>query len=80
MTGKAVRRVPRAFERMAEGIAALHQQQADYPVSARCVLQRHNFRDLPNIVAAAHDAGLSTRVLHVCRRIVDGLQSSYPVG
>jgi MoaA/NifB/PqqE/SkfB family radical SAM enzyme len=55
----AVRRVPRAFERLAEGIQALRAERADYPVSARCVLQRTNFRDLPNIIEAAHQIGLS---------------------
>jgi len=55
----AVRRVPRAFERLAEGIQALRAVRSDYPVSARCVLQRTNFRDLPNIVVAAHAIGLS---------------------
>src|SRR5215208_4443766 len=49
----AIRRVPRAFERLAEGIAALHALDSRYPVSARCVLQRQNFRDLPNIIEAA---------------------------
>jgi MoaA/NifB/PqqE/SkfB family radical SAM enzyme len=55
----SIRRVPRAFDRLAEGIAALRAQRADYPVSARCVLQRTNFRDLPNIVVAAHEIGLN---------------------
>jgi MoaA/NifB/PqqE/SkfB family radical SAM enzyme len=55
----SIRRVPKAFDRLAEGIAALREEQADYPVSARCVLQRDNFRDLPNIVQAAHDIGLN---------------------
>jgi MoaA/NifB/PqqE/SkfB family radical SAM enzyme len=55
----AIRRVPRAFERLAEGIAALRDQRPGYPVSARCVLQRSNFRDLPNIIAAAHEIGLN---------------------
>lgn len=55
----SIRRVPRAFERMAEGIAMLRTQRPGYPVSARCVLQRHNFRDLPNIVEAAHQIGLN---------------------
>jgi Fe-coproporphyrin III synthase len=54
----AIRRVPRAFDRLAEGIAALHAARPGYPVSARCVLQRSNFRDLPNIISAAHDIGL----------------------
>jgi Fe-coproporphyrin III synthase len=55
----AVRRVPRAFERLAEGIQALRDEQPGYAVSARCVLQRTNFRDLPNIIEAAHTIGLS---------------------
>ena len=55
----AIRRVPRAFDRLAEGIAALRALRPGYPVSARCVLQRQNFRDLPNIVEAAHAIGLN---------------------
>ncbi len=55
----SIRRVPHAFDRLAEGIAALREHQPDYRVSARCVLQRTNFRDLPNIIAAAHEIGLN---------------------
>ncbi len=55
----AIRRVPRAFDRLAEGIAALRVEKPGCPVSARCVLQRSNFRDLPNIIVAAHDIGLN---------------------
>src|SRR5262249_8887674 len=55
----AIRRVPRAFERLAEGIAALRALEPGYPVSARCVLQRSNFRDLPKIILAAHEIGLN---------------------
>jgi MoaA/NifB/PqqE/SkfB family radical SAM enzyme len=55
----SIRRVPRGFDRMAEGIAALRAQKPDYPVSGRCVLQRNNFRDLPHIVDAAHEIGLN---------------------
>ncbi|MDQ6671714.1 MAG: radical SAM protein [Chloroflexota bacterium] len=54
----SIRRVPRAFDRLAEGIRALREHRPDYPVSGRCVLQRMNFRDLPRIVDAAHDIGL----------------------
>ena len=50
----AIRRIPRAFERLEQGIAALRERAPGYPVSARCVLQRTNFRDLPNIISAAH--------------------------
>jgi MoaA/NifB/PqqE/SkfB family radical SAM enzyme len=55
----AIRRVPRAFDRLAEGVAALRELQPKYPVSARCVLHRTNFRDLPNIIRAAHEIGLN---------------------
>jgi Fe-coproporphyrin III synthase len=55
----SIRRVPRAFDRLAEGIAALREQKPGYPVSGRSVLQRTNFRDLPNIVDAAHEIGLN---------------------
>lgn len=58
-THNAVRRVPRAFERLAEGIAALRDARSAYPVSARCVLQRSNFRDLPRIIESAHEIGLN---------------------
>jgi Fe-coproporphyrin III synthase len=54
----SIRRVPRGFERLAEGIAALRDRRPGYPVTGRCVLQRTNFRDLPNIIDAAHEIGL----------------------
>jgi Fe-coproporphyrin III synthase len=54
----SIRRIPRAFDRLAGGVAALRQRVPDYPVNARCVLQRTNFRDLPNIIDAAHEVGL----------------------
>jgi MoaA/NifB/PqqE/SkfB family radical SAM enzyme len=54
----SIRRVPRAFERLAEGIAAVRERRPGFPVTGRCVLQRTNFRDLPNIIEAAHEIGL----------------------
>ncbi len=54
----SIRRIPRAFDRLHGGVAALRQRVPDYPVSARCVLQRSNYRDLPNIIDAAHEVGL----------------------
>ncbi len=68
----AIRRVPRAFDQLAEGVAALHGEagqtvdptfQAAEPalrVTGRCVLHRLNFRDLPNIIDAAHEVGLAS--------------------
>lgn len=55
---EAIRRVPGAFRRMAEGIESMHKLRADYPVYGRCVIQKGNFRHLPAIVDAARTIGL----------------------
>lgn len=54
----AIRRIPRAFEQLADGVAALREVDAGFRVTGRCVVQRENFRDLPNIVDAARTVGL----------------------
>lgn len=54
----AIRNVPRAFERLAEGIEALRQVDDAYPVSGRCVLQRRNFAHLAAIIESARELGL----------------------
>jgi len=53
-----IRAVPHAFRQLAEGVEALKTSKPHYPVSGRCVLQRRNFADLPNIIAAAKAIGL----------------------
>jgi MoaA/NifB/PqqE/SkfB family radical SAM enzyme len=50
-----IRGVPNAFQQLADGIAALRTQNPRFPVSARCVVQRLNYHDLPNIVAASRE-------------------------
>ncbi len=54
----AIRRVPRAFDRLAEGVAALKTRDSGFRVTARCVVQRANYIDLPNVIDAAHEIGL----------------------
>lgn len=54
----AIRRVPRAFARLADGVAAVKALDSSFPVTGRCVIQRLNFRDWPNIIDAAHKIGL----------------------
>lgn len=54
-----IRNVPRAFERLAEGIEALRQVDDAYPVSGRCVLQRRNFTRLAAIIETARKLGLN---------------------
>src|SRR3954466_10930967 len=50
----AVRNVPRVFERMARGIAAVQALGAGVQVTARCTVQRANHHALRATVTAAH--------------------------
>jgi len=54
----AIRRVPDAYDRLAEGVAALRAHAPGLRVTGRCVIQRQNFRDLPRVIEAAHTLGL----------------------
>lgn len=53
-----IRDVPRAFDRLAEGIEALRKAGPGIAISGRCTVQRANFRYLRATVAAARDLGL----------------------
>lgn len=55
----AIRRVPRAFERLAEGVAAVKAEGHGVTVSGRCTVQRANLRHLGATVAAAREVGLA---------------------
>ncbi|MCZ7545189.1 MAG: hypothetical protein M5R40_17440 [Anaerolineae bacterium] len=54
----AIRRMPRAYDRLAEGVAVLKELDPAFRVTARCVIQCSNYADLPNIIQAAHDLRL----------------------
>jgi Fe-coproporphyrin III synthase len=54
----AIRGVPHAYDRLAEGVAALKAGDPGFKVTARCVVQRRNHASLPGIVDAAHELGL----------------------
>lgn len=54
----AIRNVPRAYERLAQGVEALRRRDPAIPIRGRCVLQRRNYHDLPQIIAAAREIGL----------------------
>ena len=58
-----IRNVPRAFERLARGVAAVNAaaaaRGATVSVSGRCTVQKQNYRHLSAIVRASHDIGLS---------------------
>lgn len=54
-----IRRVPRAFERLAEGVHAVKAHAPDFRITARCVLQKTNCRDMPHIIDTARGLGLN---------------------
>ena len=53
-----IRNIPNAFEKLKEGVQELKRLKPKFRVTARCVIQKENFKDLPNIVNAAHEIGL----------------------
>jgi Fe-coproporphyrin III synthase len=53
-----IRNIPGAFDRLAEGVAAIKSVRASFRITARCVLQKANFHDLPNIIETARELGL----------------------
>jgi Fe-coproporphyrin III synthase len=58
-----IRNVPRAFERLARGAAAVNAAAAErgtaVALSGRCTVQKQNFQTLCAVVRAAHEIGLS---------------------
>ncbi|HZO90942.1 MAG TPA: radical SAM protein [Chthonomonadaceae bacterium] len=53
-----IRSLPRAYAKMAEGVAAVKAADGRVAVSGRCTVQRANFQFLRATVAAAHALGL----------------------
>ena len=56
----SIRRVARAFEQMAEGVAALRQIRPTMEIRARCTVQRVNYRSLRETVQSAKEIGLTS--------------------
>ncbi len=54
----SIRRTPNAYQKLNDGVRSVKTINPDFPLSARCVIQRRNFTDWLNIVNAAHDIGL----------------------
>jgi Fe-coproporphyrin III synthase len=54
----AIRNVPRGYERLADGVAAVKAANATVQVTGRCTIQRANFHVLRATVAAARSIGL----------------------
>ncbi|MEP6731723.1 MAG: radical SAM protein [bacterium] len=53
-----VRNIPRAYERLADGVAAVKAADSSVMVTGRCTIQRNNFTSLREIVTSARALGL----------------------
>lgn len=53
-----IRNIPNAFENLKEGVQELKTLNKNFRITARCVIQKENFEDFPNIVNAAKEIGL----------------------
>ncbi len=53
-----IRNIPRAYARLAEGVAAVKAADPRVLVTGRCTVQRANFQHIRATVAAAHELGL----------------------
>ena len=53
-----IRNIPNAFDKLKDGVKELKKLDQKYRVTARCVIQKENFRDFPKIVDAAKEIGL----------------------
>ena len=54
-----IRNVPRAYDKLAIGVATLRGLNPEYRITGRCVVQKQNFIDLDNIIRTAKDLGLN---------------------
>lgn len=54
-----IRRVPRAFESLAAGVRAIRALRPDFPINARCTIQRLNHAQLRATIAEARALGLN---------------------
>lgn len=53
-----IRNIPNAFDKLKEGVQELKRLNQNFKVTARCVIQKENFKDFPKIVDAAKEIGL----------------------
>ncbi len=56
----SIRRIPDAFERLAEGVKALHNLRPEMQVGARCTVQKANHHALRAVVTSAKQIGLNS--------------------
>jgi MoaA/NifB/PqqE/SkfB family radical SAM enzyme len=54
----AIRRIPNAYQKLAEGVRAVKALKPDFRITARCVIQRLNFAEWPAIIETAQALNL----------------------
>jgi len=57
-THDKIRNIPNAYDKLKNGVQGLKRLNPKYRITARCVIQKENFRDFPKIVDAAKEIGL----------------------
>jgi MoaA/NifB/PqqE/SkfB family radical SAM enzyme len=55
-----IRRIPNAFEQMADGVRALRKIRPSIPIGARCTVQKANHCSLRAVAGTAKETGLSS--------------------
>jgi MoaA/NifB/PqqE/SkfB family radical SAM enzyme len=53
-----IRNIPNAFQKLKEGVQSLKSLRPYYRVTARCVIQKNNFRQWPQTIDAARELGV----------------------
>ncbi len=54
-----IRNIPSAYQKLEAGVKALRELDPNFRITGRCVLQRLNYFDLPNIIESAADLELN---------------------
>jgi len=53
-----IRNIPNAYDKLKQGVQELKRLNPKFKVTARSVIQKENFEDVPNIVESAREIGL----------------------
>jgi MoaA/NifB/PqqE/SkfB family radical SAM enzyme len=53
-----IRNIPNAYDKLKEGVYEIKKADKRYRITARCVIQKQNFDDLPNIIESAREIGI----------------------
>ena len=75
-----IRRVPGAFAQLEQGIRAIHDLDPDYPISARCTIQRMNYSWPQRNCTGRKTLGAQRNLVPCCRSYLRSFQPIPTVG